>query len=136
MEWQTPKTDWKPTDYFNVEDYNRLTNNLMFLRKMAHPIVDVSFEEMELNKTYSSTNYADEFNAIERNLRELNEKTYNLDIGNIWTYDDNSYLPDYIEINRIESAMEKIHYQLEHRRDNLVTLAIEHLGRPKGFNRV
>lgn len=28
MAWITPKTDWVPSDYFNIEDYNRIRNNI------------------------------------------------------------------------------------------------------------
>lgn len=29
--WQTPKTDWQESDFFNVEDYNRIKGNLNLL---------------------------------------------------------------------------------------------------------
>ena len=28
--WITPKTDWTPEDYINVEDYVRISNNLKY----------------------------------------------------------------------------------------------------------
>lgn len=31
-EWLTPKTDWKESDYFNIEDYNRIKNNIAYLK--------------------------------------------------------------------------------------------------------
>ena len=31
MSWITPKTDWVYTDYFNVADYNRIKDNLLYL---------------------------------------------------------------------------------------------------------
>lgn len=31
MEWITPKIDWVYSDYFNVGDYNRIKNNLLYL---------------------------------------------------------------------------------------------------------
>lgn len=26
--WQQPKTDWQSSDFFNIEDYNRIKGNL------------------------------------------------------------------------------------------------------------
>ncbi len=34
-EWIEPKTDWRPTDYINNVDHNRITNNLTFLKELA-----------------------------------------------------------------------------------------------------
>ena len=33
--WQTPKTDWQESDFFNVEDYNRIKGNLNEIRAQA-----------------------------------------------------------------------------------------------------
>lgn len=42
--WQTPKTDWKASDFMNIEDYNRIKNNLNELRGYVQRIVErVSF---------------------------------------------------------------------------------------------
>lgn len=39
MAWQQPKTDWKESDYFNVEDYNRIKGNLNELHRMGPGIL-------------------------------------------------------------------------------------------------
>ena len=36
--WQTPKTDWKASDFMNIEDYNRIKNNLNELRDMSREL--------------------------------------------------------------------------------------------------
>lgn len=33
MPWTTPKTNWTDGDYFNISDWNRMRNNLLFLRQ-------------------------------------------------------------------------------------------------------
>ena len=31
MEWIEPKTDWDITDFFNIDDYGRIVNNIAFI---------------------------------------------------------------------------------------------------------
>ena len=33
--WQKPKTDWQASDFFNIEDYNRIKGNLNEIRTQA-----------------------------------------------------------------------------------------------------
>ena len=33
--WQQPKTDWQASDFFNIQDYNRIKGNLNEIRSMA-----------------------------------------------------------------------------------------------------
>lgn len=35
MAWIQPKTDWVATDYFNAEDYNRIKNNIAYLKNFT-----------------------------------------------------------------------------------------------------
>ena len=50
--WQTPKTDWKASDFMNIEDYNRIKNNLNELRDMSRELwKEFPFEEMGEDKT-------------------------------------------------------------------------------------
>lgn len=49
--WQEPKTDWLPTDYFNFEDYNRIKNNISYLREQALKLyINFPFTEMGSDK--------------------------------------------------------------------------------------
>ena len=64
--WQTPKTDWKASDFMNIEDYNRIKNNLNELRDMSRELwKEFPFEEMGEDKTYTDYGfYADEINRF------------------------------------------------------------------------
>lgn len=109
MEWIEPKTDWDSTDYFNIEDYGRIVNNIAYLKRYVQEILidvqDSDFSEDIINdKTYSSMIYASEINAIEDKLEELNLKTYGINIGEKQVYYANAKTMDYIELNRIENA--------------------------------
>lgn len=105
MPWQTPKTDWKATDYFNIEDYNRIIGNLSYLREMALEVYKrFQMADMGQEKGYSDYIYADEVNAIEANLTAICDNTYPFAVGERRTYYPNQPTPDYAEFNRIESA--------------------------------
>ena len=71
--WQTPKTDWKASDFMNIEDYNRIKNNLNELRDMSRELwKEFPFEEMGEDKTYTDYGfYADEINRFEANVDHL-----------------------------------------------------------------
>ena len=109
MEWIEPKTDWDITDYFNIDDYGRIVNNIAYLKEYAKTILlnleNVEFSENIVNdKTYSSMIYASEINAIEDKLEELNLKTYAINIGEKKTYYPNEKTMNYEDLNRIETA--------------------------------
>lgn len=110
--WTTPKTNWVSTDYFNVADYTRITNNHVYLKEMIAKLFrTLSLANME-EKDYTSLFYADEINAIEDNLTILNKASYNFDIGSSATYIANGATPTYEEYNRIEQAQLKLYEQL------------------------
>jgi hypothetical protein len=109
MEWIEPKTDWDITDYFNIDDYGRIVNNIAYLKEYAKTILlnleNVEFSENIVNdKTYTSMIYASEINAIEDKLEELNLKTYAVNIGEKKTYYPNEKTMNYDDLNRIETA--------------------------------
>lgn len=112
--WITPKTNWSPEDYFNFEDYNRIVNNLIVIYNLAikHYVVR-ELAIMEETKSYQSILYADEMNAIENNLAQLNADTYKFDIGTTQKYIDNGITPNYAEFNRIESTQFKLYSHLK-----------------------
>ena len=113
MIWSTPKTDWSATDRINVADINRWRNNLLYLKKVATDLFgDFSTVVLYDKKTTSSVPLASELNAVENSLEEINENTYNYDIGETKTYSPNGHPWNYEEMNRVESAMEKIYRAL------------------------
>lgn len=114
MAWQEPKTDWVNTDYFNIEDYNRIIGNLEVLRELALQVYPVfSLNSMGEDKQYGDYIYADEINAIEKNLTMICDRTYPFAIGAQKTYYPNQPTPDWKEFNRIESACLIIYQNLQ-----------------------
>ena len=105
MAWRTPKTNWKPTDHVNIQDYNRWKNNIACLRELSLEVYKAyTLADMGADKAYTDYIYADEINTIEANLAALPVHTYPFVIGEQQTYYPNQPTPDYKEFNRIESA--------------------------------
>lgn len=115
MEWLPPKTDWHGEsdpngnyigDRFNASDFNRIKNNLEYLRELAASL----YEEFTLvslgeDRTTADYFYADEINQLEENLQTVNDHTLKRQYGEPLLYVDNSSTMDFIELNRLEGAM-------------------------------
>ena len=113
--WQTPKTDWYGSvdanghyegDRFNAVDFNRIKNNLEYLREMAIKMYqEFSIVSLGSDRTPADYFYADEINRLEENLTTINNKTLRRSYGTAPTYVDNGRTMDFAELNRMESAM-------------------------------
>lgn len=122
MTWQTPKTDWHGTtdsegnyigDRFNAVDFNRIKNNLSYLRDLASRLYDefyiVSLGEDRTPKDYF---YADEINQLEKSLDTINSHSLKRSYGTAPIYVDNGNTMDYVELNRLESAILDLYNKL------------------------
>ena len=115
--WQTPKTDWQESDFFNVEDYNRIKGNLNEIRAQAVILwPEFSLEDMGADKTYEDYSfYADEINRFETNVGRICAGTYPFAVGNQKTFYDNQPFIDWQELNRIEEACRLIYSNIQSR---------------------
>ncbi len=121
MAWITPKTDWTDTyddsghyigAYVNYTDYNRIKNNLVIIHDLAvqmyHDIPDLHVGDDKhaidrSNPDYENDNFfADEFNAIEDGIYEIDKKMTFIDFGAKKTFYDNGYFINATELNRLE----------------------------------
>lgn len=104
--WLEPKTDWVSTDKINFSDFNRIKNNIAYLKDKAYELyVPFSFTDMGEDKvSYSEFPYADEFNNLERNLDAFKDNLYPFWSGETKEWVENQYTPTYEDLNRIESA--------------------------------
>lgn len=122
MAWITPKTDWRGStdangvysgDYFNADDFNRIKNNLAYLREIAIAIYkDFAINDLGEDKTPVDYFYADEINALEENLTTINENTLKRSIGEPTIYVDNGRTMTFEELNRLEGAMLDLYNRL------------------------
>lgn len=129
MAWTTPKTDWYGAvvngvytgDRFNAVDFNRIKNNLVYLRDLAVKVYEeFSITAVGADKTTADYFYAEEINKMEQNLATINAKTLKMSYGTAPTYSDNGRTMDYAELNRLERAIldlyDKLTNQYEGRR--------------------
>lgn len=123
--WQTPKTNWKEGDFFNIEDYNRIKGNLNEIRSQALLLwPDFDFEEMGSDKTYQDYGfYADEINRFEANVGHICAGTYPFKTGSRQTFYDNQPFIDWKELNRIEEACRLIYSNIQSRYNGRRTLS-------------
>lgn len=113
--WQTPKTDWTGTttssgeyvgDRFNAADFNRIKNNLDFLRELAIKLYEeFSIVSLGDDRTPKDYFYADEINQLEENLNTINANTLKRQYGAAPSYIANGLTMDFAELNRLEGAM-------------------------------
>lgn len=130
MAWETPKTDWHGSsdsegvytgDRFNAVDFNRIKNNLDYLRELAIKLYDeFSIVSLGADRTPVDYLYADEINQLEENLKTVNENSLRRSYGNAPTYVDNGNTMDFVELNRLEGAIldlyDRLTNELEGRR--------------------
>lgn len=109
--WQEPKTDWSANDYFNYTDYNRIKNNIAYLRDLALTLyIDFPFDDMGEDKaSYSDFPYAEEINALEDNLEYMKDYTYEFFDDDSKTWYANNRTPTYEDFNRLENACLKLY---------------------------
>lgn len=131
--WITPKTDWTCRydsignyigDYLNKEDWRRIMGNLLYLKALAdrmYPMFVLS--DMGPLKDYQDYPYAKEWNAVEENIGKIIKQTYEVMSWQRRSFNDNGHLPDYAELNRIESATLRIYEILQGQYDSLKRLS-------------
>lgn len=130
--WITPKTDWTKDSYFNIEDYNRIKNNINYLKDLAGTLyLAFAFTSMGADKTYTDIPYASEFNAFESNLENMKKNTYQFYTTSRKTYYDNQVFATSSDLNRIETACLKLYEGFSTQSSNKIRLAFR-LGNMKG----
>ena len=108
--WTEPKTNWVPSDKFNYSDYNRIKNNIIYLKERALELYPkFPFENMGEDKSsYADYPYADEFTVMENNLEMIKSNTYPFYAERKKSWFDNQNTPTYEDFNRLENACLKI----------------------------
>jgi hypothetical protein len=132
MAWETPKTDWNGAiasdgtyigDRFNAVDFNRIKNNLDYLRDLAIKIYkEFNIVPLGEDRGYEHFFYADEINQLEENLKTINNNTFKKSYGVAPVYVDNGHTMHFTELNRLESAILDLYNRLNHQAENRRTL--------------
>lgn len=126
MAWSTPKTDWSGEfvdgvyvgDKFNAVDFNRIKNNLAYLRELAIKMYDeFDIHSLGDDRTPQDYFYADEINKLEENLVTINTNSLKRSYGEAPIYVDNGNVMDFKELNRLESATLDLYDKLTNEHD-------------------
>lgn len=111
--WTKPKIDWELSSRFDMRDYNRIKNNLDYLKELFLTLFpSIIWQSMGVDKGYMDYPYADDINKFEDNLDTLNKSFINLGIGDKKTFYENQPFIDFIELNRIEKGIQMLYKQL------------------------
>jgi len=125
--WETPKTDWHYEldseglyvgDRFNATDFNRIKNNLEYLRELAIKMYDgFTIHALGTDRTPKDYFYADEINQLEENLNTVNQKSIKGAYGSAPSYTANGNIMDFAELNRLEGAILDLYDKLSNQND-------------------
>ena len=132
MAWITPKTDWVATDPITYVDYNRIVNNLKYIQELCTKLYKLSITNLGSDQTENDIPYADMLNNIEICLTNINQASYNFNIGREKTFSANSPYIDYNELNRVESVTLTLYEWLDAQKVNIPTLSFT-LGNYRGI---
>lgn len=128
--WLTPKVNWKSTDYYNIEDWQRVRSNLEHLRNIliekGTPVPDLL--TTETNRGYAELPYVPLVNNMEKNLADLME-SFGLDLTDdvapkTWyarldsMYKSN---PTYQDWNRWETVLLRVYESIQYTDNYLYT---------------
>lgn len=123
MEWQTPKTNWKATDSFNISDFNRIKNNLEIIigyMSSAYEAIDEADMGDDIS-SYAGYWNVDHFNAIEQNIETVSQFIQGVTPMK-QTFYNNGLFISYTELNRIESIIAKMADDVQGWLDGLMRL--------------
>lgn len=110
MEYIEPKTNWKPSDYINIEDYARIYNNQTAVYETSEPYtMSYQIDEIDL-PTYSSTNTFELVNVIARRHNVLVDMIPLPGLKRVRELSvENPFMYDYNELNLIEKAIKMMY---------------------------
>lgn len=126
MGWVTPKTNWVSSDYFNIEDYNRIRGNIQYVYEYALRLYKVFGIDVMQERTLGGAVAAELLNDVEKNLDKIVENTYNLiEYRPSKSFEPGQAAWNYDDLNRIERNLLLIITMLESQEAGLRRLAFE-----------
>ena len=133
IEWTEPKTNWSSNDRFNISDFNRIKNNILWLHEKSLKLykdfnVEYMGEDILSYESYWNVEY---FNAFETNVDKINSEIYSQNFGISQKFFENGPFIKWEELNRIENACLQMKDILERQELGLPKLSFR-LGSMKG----
>ena len=121
--WSEPKINWKSTDFYNIEDWQRVRSNLEHLRDVLieRGTVVPDLLQTDTGRGYAELPYVHLVNNMERNLQSLREafgvdftedvsrKTWYVRLNAL--YKSN---PTYNDWNRWETLLKRVYESIQY----------------------
>lgn len=121
--WSTPKVNWKQTDFYNIEDWQRVRNNLAYLRDWIQSagLGTVNLLITDTGRGYAELPYVHLVNNMEENLASLRETfgvNFTEDVARKTWYErlDIMYSsnPTYRDWNRWETILLRVYESIQY----------------------
>ena len=123
MAWQTPKTDWDTSDYYNYSDLNRVENNTSEIADLiATYATRPGIVSTNTSRTKTSIEYYDSLNRIENNISLLKDAITEPENWETLKTDWVSVVEifDYSDANRLENNLSELYTLVNRKIDNLL----------------
>lgn len=115
--WIEPKVNWLPTDRFNIQDFNRIRNNMIALWELLEwefGLFEINIMGNEISE-YTGRWDIEHFNAFEKNLEIFRNYLPIDDFGATQSFYYNGMFIKYDELNRIENLLMRFKRYAEQR---------------------
>lgn len=121
--WTNTKTNWVSTDYFNIEDWQRIRNNLEYLHAelVGHKKAPPQLLDTDTGRGYNELPYVHLVNNMEQNLATLQEifgVKFTEDVAQKTWYDRVDMLytsnPTYADWNRWETILQLVYESIRY----------------------
>lgn len=121
--WTQPKVNWRSIDYFNIEDWQRIRNNLEHLRNwmLNAGLVPKPLLDTDTGRGYEELPYVHLVNNMEMNLANLQETfgvSFTEDVAQRTWYErlDMMYSrnPSYSDWNRWETILLRVYESIQY----------------------
>lgn len=121
--WTTPKVNWQSTDYYNIEDWQRVRSNLEHLHTWLQNLKASGppLLETDTGRGYNELPYVYLVNNMEENLANLQE-TFGVnfveDVARKTWYDRLDIMyesnPTYADWNRWETILKRVYESIQY----------------------
>ena len=125
--WQTPKTDWKSSDYFNLNpDYLRIKGNIEALKELGGELYPTFSLKAMGDYTIEDIPDVDFFNTVEENVELLGQKTYwPVGYQQRQVYKENGRAWSHEDLNRLERNLQLLYTALKSQKEGCRALCFE-----------
>lgn len=107
--WRTTKQNWKPTDYFNFDDWTRIADNIRLVYAQYIKVFDDPPEYVGVRYPLAKTALinADVYNLLIDGVNVFNNPLMNLNLPKLRKFSVNDHTFTYTDLNDLEGSISK-----------------------------